>query len=109
MNNISLDNETKELLMGSLRDGIFFLFCYAALWFCVNKFIKGKKVKAIILGLTTPFFFYYSILYLLYPLMILLYTLRIDPIGLTIGLIFALLKPLSFISGILVFFYITRK
>lgn len=109
MNYLNLDTEAQELLIGTLRDGIFYLFCYTILFFLFSKFIKNQKIKAIIIGLITPFFFYYSALSFWYPSSLLLSFLKIDPAGLLSGLIFFLITPLSLISGISMTFYLLKK
>ncbi|MGL5875573.1 MAG: hypothetical protein ACRC2R_24955 [Xenococcaceae cyanobacterium] len=103
------DNEALELLKATLKNGIFFLLCYAGLWLLLSKSITNKKAKAITIGLITPFFFYYSVGSLAYPLMLLLYIAEIDPIGITFSLIIVLLIPLSLLSGILVASYLLKN
>ncbi len=107
MNNF--DNEAWELLKTTLINGLSILICYSILYFVLNKLLANRKIKAIVIGLITPFFFYYSIGYLIHPFTVLLYFLEIDPIGIIGGLIFGLLKPLSLISGIFVAFYLFKK
>ena len=104
-----MDNfEIQELLKATLI-GSFILISYFMVCFVSNKIIDSGIVKAIVVGAATPFFFYYSIAYLIHPFAILLYILEIDPIGLLGGIIIGLLKPLSFMSGILVFLYLFNK
>ncbi len=109
MNNLNFDNEAQELLKVTLINGTLSLLCYILIWFILSKIIKNKKTKAILIGLITPFFFYYSVGHLWYPLGLLLYVLEIDPVGLISGIIFGLLKPLSLVSGILVTLYLIKK
>ncbi|MBE9047513.1 hypothetical protein IQ255_24440 [Pleurocapsales cyanobacterium LEGE 10410] len=106
MNNFA--NETQELLKAALI-GSFILICYLIVYFVLNKLIKSSLAKAIVIGAITPFFFHYSIAYLIHPLAIFLYILEIDPIGLVGGIIIGLLKPLSLTSGILVTLYLVKK
>lgn len=98
-----------ENLKSTLPTAIGTIICYVILWLLINKLIRNKQIKAIVISLTTPFFFYYAVLNLLYPLTMLLHISKVDPLGLTIGLIFALLKPLSLISGALVAWYLIKK
>lgn len=99
-----------KLLKVTLTNGLSILICYLVVYFVLNKLIVSKKIKAIIIGAITPFFCYFSIVHLWYPLSILLINvLRIDPLGLISGLIFVLFKPLSLLSGILVTLYTIKK
>jgi hypothetical protein len=99
-----------ELLRVTLINGFCIVMCYLIVFFILNKLIANKKLKAIVIGAITPFFFYFSIAYLWYPMSLLLINvLKIDPLGLISGLIFALFKPLSLMSGILVTMYIIKK
>lgn len=104
-----MDNlETQELLKAALI-GSLILICYLIVYFVSNKLINRRLLKAIVVGAVTPFFFYYSIAYLIHPFAMFLYILEIDPIGLLSGIIIGLLKPLSLVSGILVTFYLLKK
>ena len=107
MNNF--DKEALQLLKTTLTNGFIVLICYIFSYFLLNKLIKNKKIKAIVVEMITPIFFYYSIGYLSHPFTVLLYVLKIDPIGLIGGIIFGLLKPLSLLSGILVALYISKN
>lgn len=105
----NFDNEARELIKITLLNGIFIFICYLLVYFALNKLIKNTKIKALIIGAITPFFCYYSIGYLTHPFTVLLYILKIDSIGIIGGIIFGLLKPLSFMSGIIVFYYLSKK
>ncbi|MEL6987818.1 MAG: hypothetical protein AAGK97_08300 [Bacteroidota bacterium] len=109
MSELNLDKEAQALLTSSLMQGLLFLILYIGMFFLLSICIKNKKIRAIMIGAITPVFFYYSAGNLWHPLNILLYVLQIDPIGLTGGIIIGLLKPLSLISGIAVFFYLWKK
>lgn len=106
---IFMDNfEIQELLKATLICS-FILISYFMVYLVSNKIINRRILKAILLGVVTPFFFYYSTAYLIHPFAILLYILEIDPIGLTAGIIIGLLKPLSLISGTFAIFYSLKK
>jgi hypothetical protein len=90
-------------------NGFLLLFCYLVIFLILSKLIKNKKIKAILIGLITPFFFYYCALYLWKPLFVFLYVIKIDPLGLISGVIAALIKPLSLISGIWVTFCLLKN
>lgn len=107
MNNF--DNEAQELLKATLINGLSIMICYIIVYFILNKLISNRKIKTVIIGALTPFFFYYSIGYLTHPFTVLLYVLKIDPVGIIGGLMFGLLKPLSLISGILIALYLINK
>ena len=107
MNNF--DNEAQELLKATLINGIAIIICYFLICFLLNKLISNAKIKAIVIGIITPFFFYYSVGFLTHPFAILLYVLKIDSIGIIGGLLFGLAKPLSLISGVLVALYIIKN
>ncbi|MBE9047168.1 hypothetical protein IQ255_22675 [Pleurocapsales cyanobacterium LEGE 10410] len=105
----NFDDEAQELIKITLTNGMLALICYLIIYATVNKLIASRKIKAIVLGIITPFFFYYSVGHLIYPFTMLLYILKIDSIGLVGGVIFGLLKPLSLLSGIFVALYSIKK
>ncbi|GAB4531391.1 MAG: hypothetical protein Tsb0014_14870 [Pleurocapsa sp.] len=100
--------EIQELLKATVI-GSLILTGYFIVYFVSNKIINRRLIKAIVIGTVTPFFFYYSIAYLIHPFAVLLYILEIDPIGLIAGIISGLLKPLSLLSGILAALYINKN
>ncbi len=104
MDNFEVQELSKAILIGS-----FIIICYSIVYSVLNKVINNKVLKAVVVGVFTPFFFYYSIAYLIHPFAIFLYILEIDPIGLISGIILGLLKPLSLISGILVALYLIKS
>ena len=105
----NFDNEAQELLKATLINGIALIVYYAFIYFVLKKLISDAKVRAIIVGILTPFFFYYSVGFLSHPFAILLYVLKIDSIGIIGGLLFGLAKPLSLIFGVLVALHIINK
>lgn len=104
MNNFEIQELLKATLIGFL-----IIICYLVVYFASNKLINSKLSKAIVIGAFTPFFFYYSVAYLIHPFAISLYILKIDPIGLIGGIIIGLLKPLSLLSGVLIFLCLFNK
>ncbi len=72
------DRENIETLKVTSTNGILVLFCYLITWLLLSKILKNQKTKAIVIGLITPFFFYYSALHLWYPLNLLLYIIKIS-------------------------------
>ena len=103
------DGEAWQLLIKTSINGVLIVCFYVFTYCFLDKYIKSKKIKSIFIGIITPIFFYYSTSYLLHPFTVLLYFLKIDTIGLTSGVLFYFLKPLSLISGILVALYLNNK
>ena len=64
------EKKNLEILKATLPNGLLVLFCYLAICLMLSKLIKNNKPKAIVIGLITPFFFYYCALYLLIPIIV---------------------------------------
>jgi polyferredoxin len=80
----------------------FFLGIYLRLCFIFDKIIKKKIIKAFLIGLITPFFFYYFIMNFIHPVSYILYITSLYDPSVAILIVGLTAKPLSVFLGIIV-------
>lgn len=87
-------------LLFFLAKTVFFSVLYIFTYIAVKKFFSRQITKAIVIGLFTPFCFYYLITNLVYFIGYTLFWLESNNLGVSILLIAFIVKPLSIIIGV---------
>jgi len=85
-----------------LAKSAFFLGIYLGLCFILNKIVKNKIIRAFLIGLITPFFFYYFIMNFIHPVSYILYITRLYDPSVAILIVGLTAKPLSVFLGIII-------
>ena len=87
-------------LLFFLAKTVFFSVLYMSTYIGIKKIFSRKITKAIVIGLFTPFCFYYLITNLVYFIGYIFFWLELKDLGTSILLIAFVVKPVSIIIGI---------
>lgn len=80
----------------------FFLGIYFGLCFLFDKIVKKKIIRAFLIGLITPFFFYHFIMNFIHPVSYILYITSLYNPSVAILIVSLTAKPLSVFLGIII-------
>ncbi len=87
-------------LLFFLAKTVFFSVLYISTYIAAKKIFSRKITKAIVIGLFTPFCFYYLITNLVYFIGYTLFWLELENLSVSILLIAFIVKPVAIIIGV---------
>lgn len=104
-----MENNTFYLIVKYFAKSIFFAIVYITILLVTNRKIKNRFIKAIVIGIITPFIAHKFIMNFMYPFSFFLYFLRIYDPNIAILIISLLSKRISLILGIIVAIFLLIK